>query len=65
MADGLTIEVNGAPHVVQASPDTPLLYIVQNELLHSGRGSCKSGWRRCSGCQRVLRRDGRAHDTAR
>jgi nicotinate dehydrogenase subunit B len=36
MADGLTIEVNGVKHVVHASPDTPLLYVLQNELQLKG-----------------------------
>jgi len=36
MADDLTIVVNGVLHVVQASPDTPLLYVLQDELRLKG-----------------------------
>jgi len=32
VADGLTIEVTGVLHVVQASPDTPVLYVLRDEL---------------------------------
>ncbi|MGH2387492.1 MAG: (2Fe-2S)-binding protein, partial [Chloroflexota bacterium] len=32
----LVITVNGAKHTVQASPDTPLLYVLRNELLLQG-----------------------------
>ncbi len=36
MAGDLTIIVNGKPHRVQARPDTPLLYVLRNELGLSG-----------------------------
>lgn len=36
MADGLVITVNGNRHTVQATPDTPLLYVLRNELGLSG-----------------------------
>ena len=32
MSDRLTITVNGVPHVVAATADTPLLYVLRNEL---------------------------------
>ena len=32
MSDQLTITVNGVPHVVAATVDTPLLYVLRNEL---------------------------------
>jgi nicotinate dehydrogenase subunit A len=32
MPDGLVIIVNGKPHTIQAAPDTPLLYVLRNEL---------------------------------
>ncbi len=32
MPDEITLIVNGKPHVVQSSADTPLLYVLRNEL---------------------------------
>jgi isoquinoline 1-oxidoreductase subunit alpha len=56
MADGLTIEVNGVTHVVQASPDTPLLYVLQDELqLHGPVFGC--GLDQCGSCAVLI--DGR------
>jgi len=48
MADGLSIEINGAAHEVRADPDTPLLYVLQDELglkgplFGCGLGQCGS-----------------------
>jgi nicotinate dehydrogenase subunit A len=36
MPDEIVIIVNGTPHTVQAGPDTPLLYVLRNELGLSG-----------------------------
>ncbi len=36
MSNELIITVNGKPHTVQATPDTPLLYVLRNELGLSG-----------------------------
>jgi nicotinate dehydrogenase subunit A len=45
----LQISVNGQPHCVVASPDTPLLYVLRNELgLNSVRFGC--GLSRCGAC---------------
>jgi aerobic-type carbon monoxide dehydrogenase small subunit (CoxS/CutS family) len=45
----LQITVNGRPHVVEASADTPLLYVLRNELrLNSPRFGC--GLSRCGAC---------------
>jgi nicotinate dehydrogenase subunit A len=45
----LEISVNGHPHHVAASPDTPLLYALRNELnLNSVRFGC--GLSRCGAC---------------
>jgi nicotinate dehydrogenase subunit A len=45
----LTIEVNGAKHSVEASVDTPLLYVLRNELrLHGPRFGC--GLAQCGAC---------------
>lgn len=53
MADQLTIIVNGSRHVVQATADTPLLYVLRNELGLSGpRFGC--GLEQCGACM-VLR----------
>ncbi len=45
----LIVTVNGRPHPVEASPDTPLLYVLRNELgLNSVRFGC--GISRCGAC---------------
>ena len=45
----LTIRVNGKRHSVQATPDTPLLYVLRNELhLHGPRFGC--GLSQCGAC---------------
>lgn len=45
----LTIKVNGKDHAVIASPDTPLLYVLRNELhLHGPRFGC--GLAQCGAC---------------
>ncbi|HEY7908430.1 MAG TPA: (2Fe-2S)-binding protein [Thermomicrobiales bacterium] len=49
MADILTITVNGAQHAVAAVPDTPLLYVLRNELqLHGPKFGC--GLEQCGAC---------------
>lgn len=49
MADTLTITVNGAQHAVAAAPDTPLLYVLRNELqLHGPKFGC--GLEQCGAC---------------
>jgi nicotinate dehydrogenase subunit A len=51
------IEVNGARHSVAAAPDTPLLYVLRNELgLAGSRFGCGSG--QCGACFVLV--DGRA-----
>jgi nicotinate dehydrogenase subunit A len=45
----LTITVNGKKHAVQASPDTPLLYVLRDELhLRGPRFGC--GLAQCGAC---------------
>ena len=45
----LTISVNGLRHVVAADQDTPLLYVLRNELhLHGPRFGC--GLAQCGSC---------------
>jgi nicotinate dehydrogenase subunit A len=52
-ASELTITVNGAQHQVQATPDTPLLYVLRNELgLNGPLFGC--GLEQCGACM-VLR----------
>lgn len=47
--DQLVITVNGKPHAVQAAPDTPLLYVLRNELgLHGPQFGC--GLEQCGAC---------------
>ena len=49
MADAIRIRVNGAEHSVRAHPDTPLLYILRNDLgLKGARFGCGSG--ECGAC---------------
>jgi nicotinate dehydrogenase subunit A len=46
---GLAIRVNGRKHAVQATGDTPLLYVLRNELrLHGPRFGC--GLAQCGAC---------------
>lgn len=49
LARKLTITVNGRRHRVRAAPDTPLLYVLRNELgLHGPRFGC--GLAQCGAC---------------
>ena len=51
----LVITVNGAQHTVRASPDTPLLYVLRNELhLHGPHFGC--GLSQCGACAVLLGR---------
>jgi isoquinoline 1-oxidoreductase subunit alpha len=53
MANGLKIKVNGLAHSVSASLDTPLLYVLHNELhLHGPRFGC--GLAQCGACSVLL-----------
>jgi nicotinate dehydrogenase subunit A len=53
----MEIEVNGARRTVQAGPDTPLLYILRNDLgLMGSRFGCGAG--QCGACFVLV--DGRA-----
>lgn len=45
----ITIQVNGASHVVAAEPETPLLYVLRNDLrLKGARFGCGLG--QCGAC---------------
>lgn len=49
MADAVTINVNGKDVVVRAAPDTPLLYILRNDLeLNGPKYGC--GLAECGSC---------------
>src|ERR1700732_1655512 len=53
MASSLKIKVNGLTHSVSASLDTPLLYVLHNELhLHGPRFGC--GLAQCGACSVLL-----------
>lgn len=53
MPDPLTIAVNGKPHAVIAAPDTPLLYVLRNELgLNGPQFGC--GLETCGSCMVLL-----------
>lgn len=49
MSDPIKITVNGAAHAVQAGPDTPLLYVLRNEIgLNGPKFGCGLG--QCGAC---------------
>ena len=53
MANNIKIKVNGLTHGVSASLDTPLLYVLHNELhLHGPRFGC--GLAQCGACSVLL-----------
>ncbi len=53
MAEALVITVNGKPHTVQAAPETPLLYVLRNELgLHGPQFGC--GLAQCGACMVLI-----------
>ncbi len=53
MAENLMITVNGRRHAVQAAPDTPLLYVLRNELgLNGPQFGC--GLEQCGSCMVLL-----------
>jgi hypothetical protein len=53
MASTLRIKVNGVSHSVTATQDTPLLYVLHNELhLHGPRFGC--GLAQCGACSVLL-----------
>jgi aerobic-type carbon monoxide dehydrogenase small subunit (CoxS/CutS family) len=53
MANDLSIKVNGRIYPVDASPDTPLLYVLSNDLaLHGPRFGC--GLAQCGSCSVLL-----------
>jgi nicotinate dehydrogenase subunit A len=54
---GLTINVNGTPHAVDADAETPLLYVLRNDLkLKGARFGCGLG--QCGSCMVII--DGKA-----
>ncbi len=53
MANEITITVNGKRHTVQATPDTPLLYVLRNELgLNGPQFGC--GLEQCGACMVLI-----------
>jgi nicotinate dehydrogenase subunit A len=53
MAARLTVEVNGLRHGLAAEAETPLLYVLHNELhLHGPRFGC--GLAQCGTCSVLL-----------
>lgn len=54
---GIRLEVNGAPREVESAPDTPLLYVLRNELgLVAAKYGCGAGY--CGSCMVLV--DGEA-----
>ncbi len=53
MSDDLVITVNGKPHAVRSAPDTPLLYVLRDELgLNGPQFGC--GLEQCGACMVLL-----------
>jgi nicotinate dehydrogenase subunit A len=53
MAEQVVIKVNGKLHTVQAPTDTPLLYVLRNELgLHGPQYGC--GLEQCGACMVLI-----------
>ena len=53
MPDPITLNVNGAQHTVRAEPDTPLLYILRNDLkLKGAKFGCGVG--QCGACMVLI-----------
>jgi nicotinate dehydrogenase subunit A len=53
----ITLNVNGQAHAVKAEPDTPLLYVLRDELaLHAAKFGCGLG--QCGACTVMI--EGRA-----
>ena len=49
----ITITVNGKPHSVEAAPDTPLLYVLRNDLeLNGAKYGC--GFAQCGACTVIV-----------
>ena len=56
------LRVNGVAHEVQAAPDTPLLYVLRNELgLYAAKLGC--GLEQCGSCSVII--DGEARASCR
>jgi len=48
-----TVTINGTPHTVEAAPDTPLLYLLCNELkLSTAKFGCGLG--QCGACTVIV-----------
>ena len=53
MPEAITLNVNGAQHTVHAEPDTPLLYILRNDLkLKGAKFGCGLGL--CGSCMVLI-----------
>jgi nicotinate dehydrogenase subunit A len=53
MAETTLLTVNGVPHAVGAEPDTPLLYVLRNDLgLNGAKFGC--GLAQCGACTVIL-----------
>lgn len=62
MKEKITLQVNGKKHSIQIEPDTPLLYVLRNQLeLNGPKYGC--GLEQCGSCMVLM--DGKAVPTCR
>ncbi|MAU71686.1 MAG: (2Fe-2S)-binding protein [Pseudozobellia sp.] len=62
MVETLTLQVNGKEHTVDINPETPLLYVLRNELqLNGPKFGC--GLQQCGACMVLV--DGEARPSCR
>jgi aerobic-type carbon monoxide dehydrogenase small subunit (CoxS/CutS family) len=60
MAETITLEVNGRVYHLQVDPETPLLYVLRNDLgLTAAKVGC--GLEQCGACKVIADGQGKGH----